>query len=140
MSSPNSPASLLARIRKLTDRIVKVQAKFDLPKDDPDRFATYGGAASLQADRTERAGLQAQLPPLKVVAEGVSCRDCALYLYMDGERLCTFAEADDIVGLVPCDAARASEHLCGQSARCFKPKTIIDNENMPKVLGDKTQH
>lgn len=82
MSQSDQP-SLLAKIRKLSARIVGTQAKFDLPKAHPDRYDTYGGAAVLQKARIERQGLQNQLDPIRLIATGLSCRDCRHFADVD---------------------------------------------------------
>lgn len=104
---------LLARIRKLTDKIIDLQGKFNLPKANPERFSTYGGAIELQKARVERSGAQSQLDPLRIVAKGISCRDCAFFADLDSPTCWRF-------GLAKCTAhERSHAGDCGPDAELF---------------------
>lgn len=107
-------SKLLARIRKLTDKILDLQGKFDRPKDDPERLSTYGGAQELQKARIERQGAQGQLDPFRVVATGISCRDCLHFADLDSPTCWRFGFAN------PTKAARANGSECGPSAELFR--------------------
>lgn len=107
--------SLLARIRKLSARIVSLQRKFDLPKGHKDRFETYGGAQSLQTARTERQAAQGQLDPIRLVASGISCRDCLHFADVD-EPACWRG-----LQTFPTKIKRSEKGTCGPEARLFEP-------------------
>jgi hypothetical protein len=108
-----SQRTLLGRIKALTARILDMQGKFNLPKDDPERWNTYGGALKLQKARTQRAALQAQLDPIRLIATGISCRDCKHFAYSEGPACWRFGIAK------PTILERSNDGDCGPDARLF---------------------
>lgn len=110
MKTKEDQPSLLARIRKLTDKILNLQGKFDSGE-----FNTYGGAQSLQAARIERRGAQGQLDPIRLIASGVSCRDCAFFADVD-EPLCWRG-----LESFPTKVKRSDKGSCGPTAKLFQP-------------------
>jgi len=85
----------------------------------------YGKAAAFAKIQRERKDLQNQLDPIRLVATGVSCRDCKFFRDREdlSERFyCGYAEDDPICGLVPTTDARRGPTLCGPDARVFQPK------------------
>jgi hypothetical protein len=64
-----SQRTLMGRIQAVSERIVEMQGKLDLPKGHPDRWETYGGATSLQRARIQRKGLQSQLNRFRLVSD-----------------------------------------------------------------------
>lgn len=123
-----SQGKLLTRIVKLTKKIVDLQRRFDLPKEDVERFYTYGGAQELQSARIERSGLQAQLDPIRLIATGVSCRDCLHFADVDRPR-CFFnwSTRNANCGWPTSEARR--DLLCGPEARWFEPHRLAEVVN-----------
>lgn len=119
-----SQGKLLGRVRKLTDTIQHIRAKFALPKRDQGRFDTYGGALSLQKAKEDRRVLQGQLDPIRLVATGVSCRDCLHFGDLD-EPTCFFQWNREQPGSHgwPTKHARAGL-LCGPEARWFESAAL----------------
>jgi len=116
--------SLLARIRALSERILEYRQRFSLPRGHKDRYDTHGAALGLQKLKQERSVLQGQLEPFKVIATGISCRDCAFFRDYPNKHYryyCGFSEHDPIVGLVDTGTCRQLSNLCGPSARSFQP-------------------
>lgn len=118
-----SAAKLFARIRKLTDKIVDLQGKFDLPKGHPDRFETYGGAQELQKARTERQAAQGGLDPIRLIATGVSCRDCRHFADVEEPRCYAMWNRRLVTDGWPTKVAR-SHVMCGPEARWFETAAL----------------
>lgn len=76
MPTPEDQPSLLARLRDLSQRIGEIRRRFSLPKGDKDRYETHGAASNLQRLKRERSAAQANLDPIRLIASGISCRDC----------------------------------------------------------------
>jgi hypothetical protein len=116
MSNSEAQETILGRIRKLTDRIMGTQAKFDSGE-----FNTYGGAASLQAGRTELQALRSQLSPLRIIASGISCRACLHFEDVSpGVKLCRA----QIGPARSTSAMRAVDGRCGPEARQFASGSV----------------
>lgn len=108
-----SQDKLLARIRKLSDTIQGIRAKFALPKADKGRFDTYGGALSLQKAKEDRRVLQGQLDAPRIVSRGVTCRDCRHFAHLDEPTCWRFGSS------VATKEARANGAHCGPFAELF---------------------
>lgn len=108
-----SQDKLLARIRKLTATIQGIRAKFALPKEDQGRFDTYGGALALQKAKSERQAAQGQLDPIRLIATGVTCRDCRHFAHVDEPTCWRFGFAN------PTKTARSNGAECGPFAELF---------------------
>jgi hypothetical protein len=108
MSQEDQP-KLLAKIRALSKRIVAGQQEAD------EKPSNYHDALALQLDRTKRKALQAQLDPIRLVAEGVSCRDCWHFRELPaGEPTCLSTRR-------PTSIARLDYDKCGPLAARFYP-------------------
>lgn len=108
-----SQRSLMGRIVALSYRIFDMQRKFDLPKGHEDRWETYGGAQSLQRARQQRTAAQAQLEPFRIIATGVSCRDCRHFADVDGPTCWRFGMAKATKD------ERSNDGDCGPKAELF---------------------
>lgn len=118
MSQEGQP-SLLARIRALSERIQEYRYRFDLPKGHKDRYETHGAASGFQKLRQERSVLQGKLDPIRLIATGISCRDCLHFADVD-EPLCWLTGAP-----IPTKQMRAPGPApCGPAAGWFKPLQV----------------
>lgn len=113
MENTTDQPSLLARIRKVTDKIQGLRAKFNLPKENKGRFDTYGGALALQKAKEDRRVLQGQLDPIRLIATGISCRDCIHFADLDSPTCWRFGFANST------KHERSNAGDCGPSAELF---------------------
>lgn len=113
MQATHDQPKLLARIRKLTDKIQSIRESFAKPKGDQGKFDTYGGALALQKAKADRRTLQGQLDPIRLVATGISCRDCIHFADLDAPTCWRFGHAK------PTKQARANDADCGPYGELF---------------------
>lgn len=120
MDTTDQP-SLLARLRILSHRIVDYRRRYALPKGNPDRYETHSAAYIFQNLKTERDAAQRELDPIKLIASGISCRDCLAFSDLDAP-LCHRGSLLGTRPGVPTKAARANGAPCGPHALMFAPR------------------
>jgi hypothetical protein len=124
MPTPEDQPTLLAKIRDLAVRIRDYQRRFDLPKGHSDRLSNHGSAVQLQKLKTERDSKRRQLEPFKLIATGISCRDCHHFGDADGPA-CFFQwnSKREVDGWTT-KKCRTDDTLCGPFARWFAPRVM----------------
>jgi hypothetical protein len=119
MSTKEDQPSLLARIRALSERIALAHRRFSLPKGHKERYETHGAALGLQRIKRERSILQGQLDPIRLIATGVSCRDCLHFADVDEPTCWYFRDQPK-----PTRVSRSNVGECGPEARSFDPHRL----------------
>lgn len=110
MQTTEDQPSLLARIRELTERI------FSRQKEINAKGTTHGGALYLQKLRREIAAERGKLDPIRLIATGVSCRDCRHFADVD-RPMCW---RDPRGAVAATTQARSNAGACGPEARYFQ--------------------